>query len=1232
MKNVPQATASHEPSAIPCSPGHRFRPAMLATIAAFILTLTSVTFGATEATLYVSPVGSGTSFSAAQPGSLAGAQAQVRTMTSSMTGDIVVYLYGGTYSLTSSFVLQENSTTHDSGTGGHNVIYEAYPGQIPIISGGQTVTGWSLYNSTLNIYRANVGTGVNSRQLYVNGVRAVRARGQLNPGGFTVTSSGFTTTNSAMASWGNPSNIELVQRDGWKQFRCPVSSISGNTITMQTPCWTYASVVPGSGHYPWGGGEGGMSDVSWVENAYELLVSPGMWYLNESTGYLYYIPRPNENLSTATVVLPVVQKLVDGSGASLTSPVHNIIISGITFAYGTWLGPSTGAGYADNQAGIQWAGVATPLKTMGNVSFQTANNIQLLNNTFMHLGGSAIDFGNGAQFNQVVGNRIVDISSAGVTIGECNDASTTNSAQMTNGNTVSNNYITNIGVEFEDAVGIWFGYAENTTIANNAIENTPYSGISVGWGWGMNSYAQNNQILNNFVGDVMETLQDGGSIYTLSAQTGSLVNNNYMRNSCDQGIYWDEGTAYYTGTNNVADNPADNWMQIWTSSIHDDTATGNFTNNANYLNNGTNCTVSDTTVVSGENWPLAAQAVIANSGLQAGYAGLQNAQTEINDTDPACVYTGSSWTYSPSRGLGEYDDDLHYSTNNGDYVTYTFYGSGISVVSELDAAYGNVDIYLDGIFQETYNCASSSARVPETTIYSTSNLTPANHTIKVVKDNGTYMVVDAFVVTSPREALINDTVPVYDHVPSDWSYSNSRGVGDLDNDVHYTETNGEYVQYTFTGTGITPLVETDYASGDVDVYLDGAFQTTIHCLGSSCLAQQRLYSASGLPYGSHSIKLVKDNGSFMVLDGFALPIGGASAATNGLTSGNRSDAITTDGASYSGGGFDGNGYSLSATVLGSALSWNGLEFNFLPPNTSNGASNETVTLPAGQFSTLSILADAVNGNQTSQTFTVNYTNGTHSTFTQSMSDWGQTPAGYSGEATAATMSYRDKSNGTTQSGTFYLHGYTFGINPALTVSSIVLPANANVVVVAIDLSSGGGTNGLTASECNITDTTVTDGTTFSGGGGIDGGGDAYSATQLGSTFTWNGLSFTLPAANGANGAANETITLPSGKFATVSLLATGVNGNQTAQTFKVNYTNGTNTTFTQSLSDWSGPQGYSGESTALEMTRSNHSDGSFHSGPAYLYGYAFPLNNTLTVQSIVLPANSNVVVVGIDLH
>jgi hypothetical protein len=50
------------------------------------------------------------------------------------------------------------------------------------------------------------------------------------------------------------------------------------------------------------------------------------------------------------------------------------------------------------------------------------------------------------------------------------------------------------------------------------------------------------------------------------------------------------------------------------------------------------------------------------------------------------------------------------------------------------------------------------------------------------------------------------------------------------------------------------------------------------------------------------------------------------------------------------------------------------------------------------------------------------------------------------------MAYRDMANGTKDNRTFYLYGYSFGLNGAKTASSIALPNNANVVVLAITLT------------------------------------------------------------------------------------------------------------------------------------------------------------------------------------
>jgi hypothetical protein len=99
----------------------------------------------------------------------------------------------------------------------------------------------------------------------------------------------------------------------------------------------------------------------------------------------------------------------------------------------------------------------------------------------------------------------------------------------------------------------------------------------------------------------------------------------------------------------------------------------------------------------------------------------------------------------------------------------------------------------------------------------------------------------------------------------------------------------------------------------------------------------------------------------------------------------------------------------------------------------------------------------------------------------------------------------------------------------------------------------------------------------------------------------------------------------------VKLLATGVNGNQAKQTFVINYTDGTSTSVTQSLSDWFSPQTYAGESIASTMAYRLISTGGKDARTFYLYGYSLAISNAKTVKSLTLPKNRNVVVLAIDL-
>ncbi len=113
-----------------------------------------------------------------------------------------------------------------------------------------------------------------------------------------------------------------------------------------------------------------------------------------------------------------------------------------------------------------------------------------------------------------------------------------------------------------------------------------------------------------------------------------------------------------------------------------------------------------------------------------------------NDTMYNINYSGS-WTASSFRGLGDFMNDVHYTSTNNDYVQYTFTGTGISYITEKNSDMGTVDVYIDNVLQSTADCYNAT-RLVKQTVYTKTGLTSGQHTIKVVKKTGTYMLVDAF--------------------------------------------------------------------------------------------------------------------------------------------------------------------------------------------------------------------------------------------------------------------------------------------------------------------------------------------------------------------------------------------------------------------------------------------------------------------------------------------------------
>lgn len=91
--------------------------------------------GGPQTTLFASTTGTGTTCSQADPCLLSTAQTEVQSLAPSMTADLLVYLRGGTYTLTAPWTFGQA----DSGQNGHRVLYAAFPGERPLLSGGVAV-------------------------------------------------------------------------------------------------------------------------------------------------------------------------------------------------------------------------------------------------------------------------------------------------------------------------------------------------------------------------------------------------------------------------------------------------------------------------------------------------------------------------------------------------------------------------------------------------------------------------------------------------------------------------------------------------------------------------------------------------------------------------------------------------------------------------------------------------------------------------------------------------------------------------------------------------------------------------------------------------------------------------------------------------------------------------------------------------------------------------------------
>ncbi len=540
----------------------------------------TVAAASAQVAYYVSPLGNdrnpGTELNSFK--TLERARDAVRALQGRMTDDIIVYMRGGEYPLCDTVIFDQR----DSGTNGFYVIYKAYPGDTPIITGGQRISGWKpvahgVYKASLlgPQHPASCAQSGSSqaiplqfRQLYVNGHRAIRARTP-NAGEYYQLSAWDTVNQrieinrSAISNWERLNSIEMIiLGKGVNQANLRIASFSlMGTKAFAVPLEPERTRIFEQEYPP------KESRPYYFENALAFIDAPGEWYLDTTTQELFYKPFPGEDLATAAVVAPRLETLVKLQG-TLDASVHHIQFHGLTFEHTTWVLPNS-EGFIGDQASIVFTQrlpgdqVSTypGHRLPAALHLESASNIRLERNTFQHLGASAINLYSAAQDNALVGNVIRDISGSGISLDLSLEGNPTDTRKVSRRNFISNNYITGIGRDYYQSVGIMAGYTDTTVIEHNELTDMPYSGISVGWGWAdVPSTARNAYIAYNEVSYVLNMMADGGGIYTLSRQPDTHIERNYIHDLIrpptageftNGGIFLDDGSNFITVQDNV---------------------------------------------------------------------------------------------------------------------------------------------------------------------------------------------------------------------------------------------------------------------------------------------------------------------------------------------------------------------------------------------------------------------------------------------------------------------------------------------------------------------------------------------------------------------------------------------------------------------------------------------------------------------------------------------------------
>ena len=499
---------------------------------------------------YASPNGGGTGL--APDSTKTREEVRALVQANRVGNSFIIYLRGNAGPYFGAFALD---SVDDSADTGQKIRWCKYPGDPDyILEGGSPITGWTLHDSELNIWVADTPAGENSRQFYVNGTKARRAR---YGGGLTISrsiygGSQYSCTDGSFPVLARPQDCEFIFEDeeggGWREFRLMVATVDRPADTTFFNMHGNYAILIDEGHAV----EGWPLDTwplrpKYAENAYEFLVTPGDFYINPATGKVYYIPREGEDLGSVEAWFPIEETILN-----LPDDLYGVEFIDVVVEHSGWLHPTTNGCFIQDQANTyvpttitqeqkfeQWQTGVTPVPPPA-VSFNRVNESSLYRYTIRHCGGTGLRVGAGSKQWGVRGGVVTDTAGNGVQISDLGHWAAADIEHWAASNiplewqtwygSFESNRVTDNGNEYVGGVSLSLAALAEGTFNHNELDTCPYTALSY---WGQDAwtdYRQNMEFAWNKIHDVMLTVVDGGGIYSAAGNCDTYVHHNYIYN------------------------------------------------------------------------------------------------------------------------------------------------------------------------------------------------------------------------------------------------------------------------------------------------------------------------------------------------------------------------------------------------------------------------------------------------------------------------------------------------------------------------------------------------------------------------------------------------------------------------------------------------------------------------------------------------------------------------------